>query len=92
MVVEVGKEDDEGDSVANQSPLHPLRERTARVEGLGSMTDCHMELDLLNTQHSCTKLCSFKKKTLRKIVKRSTMILQNIKHAVPSTTIAILFL
>lgn len=46
MVVEVGKEDDEGDSVANQSPLHPLGERTACVEGLGSMTDCHMELDL----------------------------------------------
>lgn len=50
MVVEVGKEDDEGDSVANQSPLHPLRERTACVEGLGSVTDCHMELNLLNTK------------------------------------------
>lgn len=51
VVVEVGKEDDEGDGVADESPLHPLRERTACVEGLCSVADCHMELNLLNTQN-----------------------------------------
>lgn len=56
VVVEVGKENDEGDGIANQSPLHPVRERTACVEGLGSMADGHVELDLLITQNSCIKL------------------------------------
>lgn len=49
VVVEVGKEDDEGDSIANQSPLHPEGERAACVEGVASVADGHMELDLLNT-------------------------------------------
>lgn len=46
MVVEVGEEDDEGDGIANQSPLHPGGEWTAGVEGVSSMADGHMELDL----------------------------------------------
>lgn len=46
MVVEVGEEDDEGDSIADQSPLHPGGEGTASVEGVASMADCHVELDL----------------------------------------------
>lgn len=46
VVVEVGEEDDEGDSVADQSPLHPARERTAGVEGVASVADGHVELDL----------------------------------------------
>lgn len=48
VVVEVGEEDDEGDGVANQSPLHPAGERTAGVEGVASMADGHVELDLFN--------------------------------------------
>lgn len=47
MVVEVGKEDDKGDSITNQSPLHPERELTAGVEGVASVTNGHMELDLI---------------------------------------------
>lgn len=69
VVVEVGKEDDEGDSVANQSPLHPLRERTACVEGLGSVTDCHMELDLLNKKCMHKVMKAEKRQTLRRINK-----------------------
>lgn len=49
MVVEVGEEDDEGDSIANQSPLHPAGKLAARVEGVASVSNGHMELDLLNT-------------------------------------------
>lgn len=49
VVVEVGEEDDEGDSVANQSPLHPEGERAACVEGVAGVPDGHVELDLLNT-------------------------------------------
>lgn len=46
MVVEVGEEDDESDGVTDQSPLHPGREWAAGVEGVSSMADGHMELDL----------------------------------------------
>lgn len=46
VVVEVGEEDDEGDSVADQSPLHPGREWAACVEGVASVADGHVELDL----------------------------------------------
>lgn len=49
VVVEVGEEDDEGDGVANQSPLHPGGEWTACVEGVSSMADGYVELNLLNT-------------------------------------------
>lgn len=46
MVVEVGEEDDEGDSVADQSPLHPGREWATCVEGVAGVADSNMELDL----------------------------------------------
>lgn len=46
VVVEIGEEDDESDGVANQSPLHPGGERTAGVEGVSSVADGYMELDL----------------------------------------------
>lgn len=46
MVVEVGEEDDESDGVTDQSPLHPGGEWAASVEGVSSMADGHMELDL----------------------------------------------
>lgn len=46
MVVEIGEEDDESDGVANQSPLHPGGEWTAGVEGVPSVADGYMELDL----------------------------------------------
>lgn len=48
VVVEVGKEDDEGDSIADQSPLHPAGEGAASVEGITSVADGYMELDLFN--------------------------------------------
>lgn len=56
VVVEVGEEDDEGDSIANQSPLHPGREWTACVEGVASMADGHVELDLLNRMYTHNKI------------------------------------
>lgn len=49
VVVEVGEEDDEGDGVANQGPLHPAGERAAGVEGVAGVADGHVELDLLKT-------------------------------------------
>lgn len=52
VVVEVGEEDDEGDSIADQSPLHPGREWAACVEGVASVADGHMELDLEMCTHN----------------------------------------
>lgn len=46
MIVEVGKEDDESDCVTDQSPLHPGGKWAAGVEGVSSMADSHMELNL----------------------------------------------
>lgn len=54
VVVEVSEEDNEGDSVADQSPLHPAGERAASVEGVAGMANGHMELDL-NTYNVNTK-------------------------------------
>lgn len=51
VVVEVGEEDDEGDGVADQGPLHPGGEWTAGVEGVAGVADGHVELDLLNAQN-----------------------------------------
>lgn len=51
VVVEVGEEDNEGDSVANKSPLHPGGEWAACIEGVAGVADCHVELDLLKTQN-----------------------------------------
>lgn len=48
MVVEVGEEDDKGDGVANQSPLHPAGEWTAGVEGVAGVADGYVELDLVS--------------------------------------------
>lgn len=55
VVVEVGEEDDEGDSITDQSPLHPGREWAACVEGVASVADGHMELDLEKQAHSVIK-------------------------------------
>lgn len=46
VVVEVGEEDDESDGVTDQSPLHPGWEWAAGVEGVSSMANGHVELDL----------------------------------------------
>lgn len=46
VVVKVGKEDDEGDGVTNQSPLHPGREWASTVERVAGVANGHMELDL----------------------------------------------
>lgn len=46
MVVEIGEKDDESDGIADQSPLHPGGEWTAGVEGVSSVADGYMELDL----------------------------------------------
>lgn len=50
VVVEVSEEDDEGDGVADQGPLHPVGERAARVEGVAGVADGHVELDLMDTE------------------------------------------
>lgn len=52
VVVEVGEKDDKGDSVANESPLHPVREWAASVEGVSGVADRHMELDLEMYTHN----------------------------------------
>lgn len=52
VVVEVGEEDDEGDGVTDQSPLHPGREWAACVEGVASVANGHMELDLEKHAHN----------------------------------------
>lgn len=46
LVVEICKQDDESDGVTNQSPLHPGRERAARVKGMSRVTDGDVKLDL----------------------------------------------
>lgn len=46
VVVKVGEEDDEGDGVTNQSPLHPSREWAATVERVAGVANGDMELDL----------------------------------------------
>lgn len=46
VVVEIGEKDDESDGIADQSPLHPGGEWTAGVEGVSSVADGYMELDL----------------------------------------------
>lgn len=46
MVVEIGEEDDESDGIADQSPLHPGGEWTSGVEGVSSVANGYMELDL----------------------------------------------
>lgn len=48
LVVEVGEEDDEGDGIADECPLHPSGERTACVERVGGVADGDVELDLKN--------------------------------------------
>lgn len=50
MIVEVGEEDDEGDSIANQSPLHPAGKWAASVERITGVADGYMKLDLLNME------------------------------------------
>lgn len=57
LVVEIGKQDDERDGVADQSPLHPGRERAARVERVSGMTNGDVELDLNRCE---TEICNFK--------------------------------
>lgn len=46
LVVEVPKEDNEGDGITNQTPVHPFREGAVSVEGKSSVTNSDMELDL----------------------------------------------
>lgn len=46
MDVEVGEEDDEGDGVANQSPVHPLGEIAVDVEGMDGVDYGKTELQL----------------------------------------------
>lgn len=55
LIVEIGKQDDESDGVANQSPLHPSREWAARVERMTRVADGDVKLDL-NTKQTGEKL------------------------------------
>lgn len=59
MVVEVGEEDDESDGVTDQRPLHPGGEGAAGVEGVSSMADGHMELDLEMLAYNTMKFTLF---------------------------------
>lgn len=55
LVVEIGKQDDERDGVANQSPLHPGRKWAARVERMSGMANGDMELDLNISKRVCNR-------------------------------------
>lgn len=46
LVVEVAEEDDEGDGVADEGIVHPVREVAVDVEGQGCVADGDVELDL----------------------------------------------
>lgn len=46
LVVEVPKEDNEGEGITNQTPVHPFREGAVSVEWKSSVTNSDMELDL----------------------------------------------
>lgn len=46
LVIEIAKEDDEGEGVSNQTPVHPLRERAVRVQRQGRVANGDVKLDL----------------------------------------------
>ncbi len=46
LVIEVPEEDDEGEGVSHQTPVHPLRERAVGVQRQGRVADGDVELDL----------------------------------------------
>lgn len=50
LVVEVAKEDDEGDGVAYEGVVHPVGEVAVDVQGQGRVTDGDVELDLRQTE------------------------------------------
>lgn len=56
LVVEVAEEDDEGDGVADEGVVHPVREVAVDVEGQGRVADGDVELDLRGTTE--VKSCS----------------------------------
>ena len=49
LVVEVAEEDDEGDGVADEGIVHPVREVAVDVEGQGRVADGDVKLDLRGT-------------------------------------------
>lgn len=54
LVVEVSEEDDKGDGVANQGPVHPVWELAVDVEGESGVANGDVELDLINgTRNVC---------------------------------------
>ncbi len=55
LVVEIGKQDDERNGVANQSPLHPGREWAARVERMCGVANGDVELDLNTSKSVCNR-------------------------------------
>lgn len=55
LVVEIGKQDDECNGVANQSPLHPGREWAARVERMSGVANGDVELDLNTSKSVCNR-------------------------------------
>lgn len=46
LVIEIAEEDDEGEGVSNQTPVHPLRERAVRVQRQSRVANGDMKLDL----------------------------------------------
>lgn len=45
-IVEVTKQENEGDSIENDTPVHPFRERTININRQGCVANSHMELHL----------------------------------------------
>lgn len=46
LVIEIAEEDDEGEGVSNQTPVHPLRERAVRVQRQSRVANGDVKLDL----------------------------------------------
>lgn len=76
VVVEVSEQDDEGDSIANQSPLHPGGEWTACVEWVTCVADGDVELDLLNMQVFGQPLDNIKQTLDKNIIKEKVFVQQ----------------
>lgn len=55
-IVEVTKQENEGDSIENDTPVHPFRERTININRQGCVANSHMELHLKDRKYRIKKV------------------------------------
>ncbi len=56
LVIEIPKEDDEGEGVSDQTPVHPLREQAVGVQRQSRVADGDVKLDLREKIHITDEL------------------------------------